>query len=213
GINISLDSLHPERFFQITRRDDFAKVWDNLEKMLELDIPTKLNMVVMAGVNDDEIIDFALLAQEKKLSVRFIEAMPFNAGDGNRSTYLSAAAIKAKLLEAFPTLYTQPLDPNAATDRYHVPGWEGSLGIIPAYSRSLCGRCNRLRLTPKGELLNCLYTQKGVALLPLLRQGATDEELLELIQAYLFTKAKDGHEAERLAGQATAYASMTTIGG
>ena len=213
GLNISLDTLNPEKFFTITRRDNFADVWRNLQMVIDLGIPTKLNMVVMAGMNDDELIPFAELAKEMPIGVRFIEAMPFNAGDGNRSTYLSAAAIEATMRGAFPALAPAINDAHAAADRYQIPGWAGSIGIIPAYTRSLCGRCNRLRLTPKGRLLNCLYTQDGLELLPLLRQGIQDDELLDLVQAYLNTKAVNGHEAERLAGRANAYASMTTIGG
>lgn len=213
GLNISLDSLQPEKFFSITRRDNFADVWRNLEMVVQLGIPTKLNVVVMAGMNDDEIIPFVKLAKTMPIGVRFIEAMPFNAGDGNRTTYLSAAAIEEKIRAIYPDLTPAIDDPHAAADRYQLPGWAGSIGIIPAYTRSLCGRCNRLRLTPKGRLLNCLYTQDGLELLPLLRQGIADDELLELVQAYLNTKAINGHEAERLAGRASAYASMTTIGG
>lgn len=213
GLNISLDTLESEKFFTITRRDNFADVWRNLQMAIDLGIPTKLNMVVMAGINDDEIIPFAELAKTMPIGVRFIEAMPFNAGDGNRSTYLSAAAIEEKLRGTFSELAPEIDDPHAAADRYKVPNWTGSIGIIPAYTRSLCGRCNRLRLTPKGRLLNCLYTQDGLELLPLLRQGIPDDELLELVQAYLNTKAVNGHEAERLSGRANSYASMTTIGG
>lgn len=213
GLNISLDSLRPERFFEITRRDEFERVWTNLQKALDAGIPTKINMVTMAGTNDDEILDFAALAKEHALSVRFIEAMPFNAGDGNREVYLSAAAIEARLRAAHPRMQLAPTDRNAATNRYVVPGWRGSLGVIPAYSRSLCGQCNRIRLTPKGTLLNCLYAREGLELLPLLRQGCHDEELIQLIEKYLFNKAVDGKETERLAGPSTAYDAMTTIGG
>lgn len=212
GLNISLDSLRTDRFFQITRRDEFEIVWRNLQAALAIGLPTKINMVVMAGMNDDELFDFAALCQAHPLSVRFIEAMPFNAGDGNRAHYLSANKILARLLERFPDLYRADKDPHAAGWRYAHPGWAGHVGIIPAYSRSLCGQCNRLRLTPRGTLLHCLYTQEGLELLPLLRAGLEDEELEVLVRQYLQTKAVDGHEAERRNNNSL-FASMTSIGG
>lgn len=213
GLNVSLDSLRADRFAAITRRDEFGVVWQNLEAAMETDIPTKLNVVTMEGTNDDELLDFAALAEDRPLSVRFIEAMPFNAGDGNRRQFLSADKIMERLLLRYPELQPAPIDPNAAAMRYVVPGWRGSIGVIPAYSRSLCGSCNRLRITPKGSFLSCLYTTKGLELLPLLRHGVSDEEIGELIEAYLKTKAVNGHEAERLSARDGSFASMTTIGG
>lgn len=212
GLNISLDSLQPDRFSRISRRDEFGIVWQNLLAALAKGIPTKINMVVMAGINDDELFDFAALCQQYPLSVRFIEAMPFNAGDGNRAHYLSADVMLARLQERFPDLYRADSDPHAAGWRYAHPQWLGHIGIIPAYSRSLCGQCNRLRLTPKGTLLHCLYTQEGLELLPLLRAGLADEELGNLVQQYLQTKAPDGHEAEKRNNNSL-FASMTSIGG
>ncbi len=212
GLNISLDSLQAERFSQITRRDDFDAVWANLQAALAIGLPTKLNVVLMAGVNEDELLDFARLCEQYPLEVRFIEAMPFNAGDGNRAQYLSAAVMLARLEEHFPDLFRDDADPNSAAWRYAHPGWKGKLGIIPAYSRSLCGQCNRLRLTPKGTLLHCLYTQQGLELLPLLRAGISDDALGDLVHQYLRTKAVDGHEAERKAGNSL-FTSMTSIGG
>ncbi|MEL6357192.1 MAG: GTP 3',8-cyclase MoaA [Bacteroidota bacterium] len=213
GINISLDSLRSDRFQAITRRDAFPMVWRSLEMALEAGLRVKINMVLMAGVNDDEIFDFALLARDRPLDIRFIEAMPFNAGDGNRSVFIAANDIERRLRGYFPAIQQTQVDPHSAALQYSMPAWLGSIGIIPAYSRSLCGQCNRIRLTPKGTLLNCLYAREGLELLPLLRRGIADDELIELISDYLKTKAVDGHTTEKLAARSGAFESMTTIGG
>ncbi|PHI18898.1 GTP 3',8-cyclase MoaA [Lewinellaceae bacterium SD302] len=213
GLNISLDTLQPERFKTITRRDEFSATWKNLLAALEAGLPVKINCVFMRGVNDDELVDFARLTQHYPIDVRFIEAMPFNAGDGNQDVYISAADIHARLLAALPNLKSAETNFHSATDRYTVPDWPGGIGIIPAYSRSRCGSCNRIRLTPQGELLNCLYATDGLQLRSILRAGGSDEDLIHLINEYLGTKAINGHEAERLAGLNGRFASMTTIGG
>jgi len=211
--NLSLDTLQPERFFAVTRRDEFAGTWRALDMLLERDVRTKINVVVLKGTNDDELLDFVELTRDKHLDVRFIEAMPFNDGDGNHHLYLSAADMLARLRAAYPTLETATDDPHASTLRYRVPGYAGGVGIIPAFSRSLCGSCNRLRLTPKGTLLNCLYATKGLELRPLLRAGASAADLSDLIVAFVQGKHRDGRETERIEQTGGVFASMTSIGG
>lgn len=213
GLNVSLDSLRPERFTKITRRDAFAPTWGNLLQAVESGLPTKINCVFMRGINDGELFDFARLTQQYPIDVRFIEAMPFNAGDGNEEQYISAKEIHHRLLDEFPDLVVEEINPFSATDRYRIGDWPGGIGIIPAYSRSRCGSCNRIRLTPQGELLNCLYATRGLQLRPLLRSGINEKDLIELIQEYLLAKAVNGHEAERQSGIHGQFASMTTIGG
>lgn len=211
--NLSLDTLRPDRFFAITRRDEFAGTWNALELLLDKGANTKINVVVLKGTNDDELADFVALTEDKALSVRFIEAMPFNDGDGNHHLFLSASDILARIRATYPNIEPEVGDAHASALRYRVPGFAGTVGIIPAYSRSLCGSCNRLRLTPKGTLLNCLYSTKGLELRPLLRAGATADDLTGLIIDFVKGKHKDGHETERLEQQSGVFASMTSIGG
>lgn len=213
GLNISLDTLQAEKFQAITRRDQFHPTWQNLLATIEAGLPTKINCVLMRGINDDELSAFAQLTEHYPIDVRFIEAMPFNAGDGNQDVFIAAHEIHTRLQKAFPELAPAQINPHSATNRYAVPGWAGGIGIIPAYSRSLCGNCNRIRLTPQGELLNCLYATKGLQLRSIIRAGCRDEDLMQLINEYLLAKAPNGHEAERLAGLQGSFASMTTIGG
>lgn len=205
--------MQSDRFLEITRRDAFEVTWKNIQLAINAGLPTKLNCVVMRGINDDELIPFAKLTQQWPIDVRFIEAMPFNAGDGNQDQFLAAKEIHTRLKAAFPTLASQETNPFSATDRYHIPGWAGGIGIIPAYSRCRCGSCNRIRLTPQGELLNCLYATKGLQLRSLLRQHISEQDLMQLIQQYLQTKAANGHIAEQQSNLDGRFASMTTIGG
>lgn len=216
GLNISLDTLQPERFFAITRRREFEPTWKNLMLALDAGLPTKINCVFMRGINEDELENFARLSLQYPLDVRFIEAMPFNAGDGNQDHYISATEIHERLLALFPELAPDQVNPFSATDRYRIGKAPGGIGIIPAYSRTRCGSCNRIRLTPKGELLNCLYATSGLQLRSLLRQSdgeESDRAILEMIDTYLFDKAPNGHEAEKRSGLTGSFASMTTIGG
>ncbi len=213
NFNLSLDTLRPDRFFAVTRRDEFDGTWNALEMLLDRGARTKINVVVLKGTNDDELADFVALTRDKELDVRFIEAMPFNDDDGNHHLFLSAQDILARIKETYPDLAPEAGEAHASALRYRVPGFTGGVGIIPAYSRSLCGSCNRLRLTPKGTLLNCLYSTKGLELLPLLRAGASADDLRGLIVDFVQGKHKDGHETERLEQQSGIFASMTSIGG
>jgi molybdenum cofactor biosynthesis protein A len=211
--NLSLDTLREDRFFEITRRDDFAGTKLALDELLARGIKTKINVVVLKGTNDDELTDFVALTQNHKVDVRFIEAMPFNDGDGNHHLYLSHLDILNNIRERFPEIEKFVDEANSSSVAYRVPGFKGQVGIIPAYSRSLCGSCNRLRLTPKGTMLNCLYSTKGLELLPLLRSGIGREDLAALITEFVTGKHKTGHDTQRLEQQGQVFASMTSIGG
>ncbi len=210
--NLSLDTLRPERFQRITRRDNFGETRLALEEMLQRGYPVKVNVVVMRGVNDDELLDFVELTRENALDVRFIEAMPFNDDDGNHDVFLSFQDMLDRIQDAHPDLDTVG-KPGGSAVNFCVPGYRGRVGIIPAYSRSLCGTCDRLRVTPKGTMLNCLYSTKGLELLPLLRAGIGREELGQLIQEFVWGKYATGHETERKEQQGNIFASMTSIGG
>ena len=213
--NLSLDTLRADRFRDITRRDDFAGTRMALTELLDRPgAVTKINVVTMRGVNDDEITDFVALTREHPLEVRFIEAMPFNDDDGNHDVHLPYGEIKASIERSFPELQPADGERNSSSLSFKVPDFAGTVGIIPAYSRSLCGSCNRLRLTPKGTLLNCLYSTRGLELRPLLRAGIGRADLAALLVDFVAGKHKDGHETQRLEqADRTTFASMTSIGG
>jgi cyclic pyranopterin phosphate synthase len=211
SLNISLDSLDRDKFFMITRRDESVKVMTNIHECIKQELPIKINMVVMKGVNDMEILDFVDFGIKHDVEVRFIEAMPFNEGDGNRDVFMSAIEILEFIKSKYPeAAQYDDLKPSSAI---HYKVGDSRFDIIPAYSRSLCGTCNRIRLTPKGELLNCLYSQSGTELRILLRDPeVSNQQISEVIQQSVFLKLKDGYEAESEM-TSDVFRSMTTIGG
>lgn len=211
GLNISIDSLDRERFFGITRRDDFEIVMKNIHACLQAGIPTKLNAVAMKGVNDMELIDFVRFGIEHQVEVRFIEAMPFNEADGNKDVFISAMEMEARIKAVFPQMHKVHKGYASSSDLYMID--DNKVGIIPAYSRSLCGSCNRVRLTPKGEFLTCLYAKSGLNLLELIRDASkSDEDIKDSILRSITGKLKSGFEEEARRSE-TVFNSMTTIGG
>ena len=215
SVNLSLDSLDPQRFFQVTRRDEFAQVMRTLDALLAHDIETKINTVVMQGQNEQDLIPLAGLTRDLPVSVRFIEEMPFN-GTGRHYTdwVWDHRRIVAHLRERYPALYKLPDPPNSTAYHYAVEGHKGTIGIIAAYSRTFCGTCNRLRITPQGLLKTCLYDAGVFNVRDLMRAGASDAELTTALLEAIGNRAKDGFEAEnRRFNGAPVGESMTTIGG
>ena len=214
SVNLSLDTLRKDRFFTITRRDRFTEVWGTMEKLLKAGIPTKLNVVVQKGVNEDEIIPFVKLAQKKALSIRFIETMPFNGINNNKNErFLSYESILHEVLSVFPqSVQTNPVS-NCSAVEFSIPGFTGSFAIIPAYSRTLCSSCNRLRLSAVGDIRTCLYSDSSINLRDMIREGAGDEALLNAIGSSIRTKALNGFEAEAERKNKIISESMVSIGG
>ncbi|MCB0571653.1 MAG: GTP 3',8-cyclase MoaA [Phaeodactylibacter sp.] len=214
-VNLSLDALDPQRFFQITRRDAFAQVWETFEALLEHGIHTKVNAVVMAGKNTDDIIPMVELTRRYPVSVRFIEEMPFN-GAGNHYPVLewNHLRILEHLKAHYPDIAKIPDPPFSTSHNYHIPGFQGTVGIIAAYSRTFCGTCNRIRITPKGMLKTCLYDDGVFNIRDIMRAGASDDQLRDTFLQALGNRAKDGWEAEKKRTFGTpASESMATIGG
>ncbi len=213
SVNLSLDTLDRQRFLSLTRRDRLPEVLQTLDALLRSGIRTKVNMVVLDGRNTQDIVPMAQLAERHALEVRFIEEMPFNGGDHQvQKPIWHHGRIFDQLLSAWPDLVALPRMPGGTASLYQVPGWPGKLGIIAAYSRTFCGTCNRLRITPEGLVRTCLYDQGIFNVRDLLRQGATDEQLRETFVQVVGNRARDGFEAE---GRRTQWPSesMATIGG
>lgn len=214
SINLSLDSLDRERFKTITRRDELHKVLDTLDSLLTHEIPTKINMVVMEGRNTEDIIPMANLAAEKSVDVRYIEEMPFNGtGAENSGATWDFRKIYGVLQSEYPDIRKEEVLPGATSTKYSVPGFQGSLGIIAAYSRTFCGTCNRIRVTPKGMIRTCLYDQGVFNIRDLMRQNASDKQIGDAIADAVRHKAVDGFAAEKQRGSFPISESMSTIGG
>ena len=193
SVNISLDTLRPEAFRQITARDEFAAVQAGLQAALESGIPVKLNCVPQAGVNEGELEDLAALAENRPLQVRFIEMMPI--GYGAAMPCISGPELRQRFARRWPEL--QPLTEAAFGDGpavyYTVPGWQGSIGFIAAVHGKFCASCNRVRLTSQGFLRPCLASEAGCDLRALLRSGADDTQLLAAIRETIWAKPREHH--------------------
>ena len=196
SVNISLDTLRPEVFRQITARDDFAAVQAGLQAALQSGLPVKLNCVPQAGVNEGELEQLAALAKDNAMQVRFIEMMPI--GYGAAMPCISGPELRARFARRWPEL--APL--SAAQEHalgdgpavyYTVPGWQGSIGFIAAVHGKFCASCNRVRLTSQGFLRPCLASETGCDLRALLRSGADDAQLLATIRETIWAKPREHH--------------------
>lgn len=215
SINLSLDTIDRDRFFSITRRDELPNVLETLDAALSHGIELKINAVVMQGKNIQDIIPLVELAKTMPVNVRFIEEMPFNGGEDHKvDHYWNHFQILQHIKESFPEIYKIP-DPQFSTSyNYQIPGFKGTVGIIAAYSRTFCGTCNRLRITPQGGMKTCLYDNGSFNVRDLMRSGQTDEEMMNEIRAVLGNRSVDGWEAESKRDLLNpVHESMATIGG
>ena len=213
SVNISLDTLRPEVFRQITARDDFAAVEAGLHAALESGLPVKLNCVPQAGVNEAELEDLAALAKDHPLQVRFIEMMPI--GYGAAMPCISGPELRQRFARRWADLAPLPAEQGCALGDgpavyYTVPGWQGSIGFIAAVHGKFCASCNRVRLTSQGFLRPCLASETGCDLRALLRSGATDQELLTAIRETIWSKPREHHFEDR---SMPATCGMYRIGG
>jgi molybdenum cofactor biosynthesis protein A len=212
AVNLSLDTLDPNRFFSITRRDVLPAVLETLEALLQHGIEVKINAVVMEGKNTEDILSLVALTKDTPVSVRFIEEMPFNGGESHyTSLQWDHWRILDKIKEQYPDIQKSIDPPHSTSYNYQIPGHKGSVGIIAAYTRSFCGTCNRIRLTPQGELKTCLYGDSVLNVRDLMRSGVSEEQLQEALSYAISQKEKDGWEAEK--NSQSLHASMARIGG
>ena len=208
-VNVSLDTLQRERFKRNARRDRLGDVIDGIAAAEEAGLePVKLNMVVIRGINDDEVLDFARRTIEKGWHVRFIELMPFTSGASLQ--FIPTKEVKEHLsslgiLEPIPSSQG-----NGPAKYYRFPGAKGTVGFISPLSEHFCFNCNRLRLTVDGKLRPCLLSDKEVDLKTPLRCGASLEELRVLIQQAVAAKPERHYLLE---GMLPIVRSMCQVGG
>ncbi len=214
SINLSIDSLKPEKFLRITRRDQFARVWEAYQALLRSSLRLKLNVVVQSGFNTDEIADFIELTRDQEISVRFIEEMPFN-GRGLRKVRENwdYGRIIGHIGKQFPNFDPIASHKSSTSKNFRVNGYAGTFGIIPAFTRSICQDCNRIRITATGLFKNCLFDDGVFDIKQFLRKGAGDPELKQLFIDTVHKKPKDGFEAEANRKTGGVSESMSTIGG
>jgi cyclic pyranopterin phosphate synthase len=212
SINVSLDTLEPDKFLLVTRRDLFHRVRSNIELLLHHQFKVKINMVVMKGFNDNEINDFIAWTMHNPVEVRFIEFMPFS---GNRWTSNKVVSLH-EMLETINQQYSfLPLqnEKHDTAKHFMVPGHVGSFAVISTMSAPFCGGCNRMRLTADGKMKNCLFSKNETDLLTALRNG---EDVVKLIHKNIMLKAKElggQFSVDEVNANKIENRSMITIGG
>lgn len=212
-INLSIDSLNREKFAKITRRDAFPEVYKTLELLEKSSLNLKLNVVVQSGFNTDEIVDFVRFTKDKKIAVRFIEEMPFN-GKGQRK--MEENWTFNRILNEIKTEFDVKdiLSEKSSTSRnYSIENHLGTVGIIPAFTRTICNNCNRIRITSTGTFKNCLFDDGVFNLRDFIRKGASNDDLKELFLSLVKEKPENGFIAEANRKDGGASESMSTIGG
>jgi cyclic pyranopterin phosphate synthase len=211
-VNISLDSLDPLRFEQMTRRDELHRVLDGIAAAQEAGFdPVKINVVLQRGVNDGEIVDFATFGRERSVQVRFIEFMPLDASGAWRA---GDVVSQDEIVAAIDAVY--PLEPvpgrgAAPADRWRYVDGAGEVGVIPSVTKPFCGDCDRVRLTAEGQFRTCLFETREFDLRAIVRRGGSDDEVAAEIVRAVGTKWA-GHAI----GQVTFVRpprSMSQIGG
>lgn len=211
-INVSLDSLRPERFLAVTRRDELANVLAGIEEAQAAGFsPVKVNAVVERGVNDDEILDLARYGRDTGVEVRFIEFMPLDAtNEWQRKQVVTQEEIVNTISAVFP-LEIVPARGAAPADRWRYLDGKGTVGVIPSVSQPFCGDCDRVRLTSDGQFRTCLFATDEFDLRALLRNGATDDDIATLIIHAVGTKWA-GHQISQV-NFIRPNRSMSQIGG
>ena len=211
-INVSLDSLKPERFFAMTRRDELHNVLAGIaEAQIAGFSPMKVNAVVERGANDDEILDLVRYGRDNNVEVRFIEFMPLDAtNEWERNKVVSQDEIVATIAAEFP-LELMPARGAAPADRWRFLDGKGTVGVIPSVTHPFCGDCDRVRLTSDGQFRTCLFATDESDIRSLLRNGGTDEEIAELIQIAVGAKWA-GHQINQV-NFIRPNRSMSQIGG
>lgn len=184
SLNVSLDTLRPDRFKALVQRDHLGKVWENLQLLLREGMRVKLNVVAMQGHVEEELLDFVQLTREQPLHVRFIEFMPFAGNTWHSGKVVTAAQLLEQVQAQLPVEKLQD-GPHATAKAYRVPGYAGTFAFITTMSQHFCGDCNRIRLTADGKMKNCLFGKEETDLLGALRAG---RDILPLVAHSLARK-------------------------
>jgi cyclic pyranopterin phosphate synthase len=212
-INVSLDSLAPDRFFQLTRRNSLAEVLDGLEAAQEHPElrPIKVNVVALRDFTEAEVISFAEFARSEPYEVRFIEFMPLDADQKwDRDRVLPNEEIRAMIDAVYP-LEPDGREKHATARRWHFADGKGEIGFISPVSEPFCGDCNRIRITAEGMLRTCLFSMNETDLRAPMRAGASDDELEQIIRDAIWRKELKHHIND--AGFVQPARTMSRIGG
>ncbi len=199
-LNISLDSLQPERFKYITGKDQINKVLNAIDKAEKHNFSSlKINVVIIKKINDDEIFDFVEFAKNRKITVRFIEFMPFGNNEWSRGGFVGYLEMK-KLIEEKYSLHEISYDGNNVSKDYAIEGFKGNIGFVSSISDHFCSTCNRLRINAKGKMKLCLFSsgQNELDLKHLINSGIDDNSICREVENILKFKLEYHPDVEEL---------------
>lgn len=214
NINVSLDAINKKSFEKITRRNSYDIVRENLFRLLDEGFNVRINFIVLEGQNEQEIIPILEELKEYPVGIRFLEEMPFNGGT---KSFGSIRWDHKRILEFITTHYpnnTKLQSPRTSTSvNYKIEGHSGTFGIIPSFSRTFCGSCNRLRVTAKGDVITCLYGKPKSNLRDIVREQNSFDNVKLAIEKAIGSRAKTGFDAQKEHEAKVFESSMTSIGG
>jgi len=214
NINVSLDAIHRETFERITRRNAYDTVMQNLQRLIAEDFNVRINFIVLEGQNEQDIIPILETMKDRMVAIRFLEEMPFNGGS---KAFGSIKWNHKTILQYIKTHYPnfKKLDAPATSTsiNYQIEGHQSSFGIIPSFSRTFCGSCNRLRITAKGDVITCLYGKPKTNVRDLIREEDAIVNIKNAIKTAIGSRAKTGFEAQAAHEASVFENSMTSIGG
>ncbi|MEM9361496.1 MAG: GTP 3',8-cyclase MoaA [Bacteroidota bacterium] len=213
NINVSLDSINRETFERITRRKQFDTVHNNLIRLITEGFNVRINFIVLDGQNEQDILPILDVMKHYTVSVRFLEEMPFNGGSKNFSTIKwNYKAILEHIAGRYR--FEKLVSPSTSTSiNYQIEGHQSTFGIIPSFSRTFCGTCNRLRVTATGDVITCLYGKPKANLRDIIRENSSKEAMVTSILQTIGSRAKTGFEAQKEHTKTIFDNSMTSIGG
>ncbi|UJH67307.1 GTP 3',8-cyclase MoaA [Allomuricauda sp. SCSIO 65647] len=213
NINVSLDAINRETFERITRRNQYDTVHNNLIRLISEGFNVRINFIVLDGQNEQDILSILELMKHYPVSVRFLEEMPFNGGSKTfQKIKWDYKAILAHIADAYPNHRKLESPATSTSINYQIEGHRSTFGLIPSFSRTFCGSCNRLRITATGDVITCLYGKPKANLRDIIRgENARENSKAKILEA-VGSRAKTGFDAQK-ENKKVFDSSMTSIGG
>lgn len=213
NINVSLDAINKEAFERITRRNQYDTVYENLIKLISEGFNVRVNCIALEGQNIEEILPLVELTKYYNVSIRFLEEMPFNGGSKSFNTITwDYKKIYNYISEHYSNIEKLVSESTSTSINYKIKGHKGSFGLIPSFSRTFCGSCNRLRISATGDVITCLYGKPRMNIREILRSDNSEAKINEHILAAIGSRSKTGFE-EQQKYDGVFNNSMTSIGG
>ena len=213
NINVSMDAINRETFERITRRNQYDVVYNNMIRLITEGFNVRINFIALEGQNTEDILPMLDLTKHYNVSVRFLEEMPFNGGSKEFQTIKwDFKTILNHIKGAYPDYYKLESPKTSTSINYKIPGFKGTFGVIPSFSRTFCGSCNRLRISATGDVITCLYAKPSTNLREIMRADDVEANIKSEILKAIGSRSKTGFEAQEKYKDVFSN-SMTSIGG